>query len=488
MQSPYFDNEFTYNYFKMVYPEVDTIRFAIPGGSLFDVDRFVQREFSKRIANFQKMLDENGRPILDENGRDVIFPTWTKERLDGKNSWYGKMQVYQGKIGSDFDKNAPVALIIEYSVAKWRNVTNGVNRGVRADFNDCFDPIFEILIEKNALKYTPFRTAKSFKKWIELNIVVRRLDLSYNFMVNNVTATMRRLATCRLNNMEAKKPGKGELDVNSVENEFKKLKKAKDVSAEQFESQLQELRGKLADAAGKFETVSFGGGRGSNYKAMFYDKEAEQKKYYSNFANACVDPYSKQSDLANRKDFYKKYKRFFEKIVRFEIQYSSKFFIEKVGKDYKHEKGRKMFENLVYICENHWARILKKFDEQMGVNVNEHLDRYEQLENVMNRIDTMAEIGTISRTVAANMKDFITHCWKFPGGWKGYCKHIGQQNFSSKYVQLKKLCDYDIKRESLRELPLMRNMSILGLTDANYWRNRAEADIYFDYGNYVKFA
>lgn len=488
MKSPYFDNEFCLNYFKLVYPEVDTIRFAIPGGAMFDVDKFVQCEFSKRIANFQKMLDDNGNPVLDENGREIVFPTWTKERLDGKNSWYGKMQVYQGKIGSDFDKNAPVALIVEYSVAKWHNVTNGVNRGIRAEFDDCFDPVFDILTQKNAIKYTPFRTANSFKKWIELNIVVRRLDLSYNFKVKNVNAVMRRLATCRLNNMEAKKPGKSDFDLKEVEKEFKKLKKQKDLSAAQFDEQLNELRGKLADAAGKFETVSFGGGRGSNYKAMFYDKEAEQKKYYSNFANACVDPYTKHSDLAYRKDFYRKNKHFFEKIVRFEIQYSSKFFIENMGKSYKNEKGRKMFENLVYICENHWARILKKFDEQMGINVNEHLDRYEQLENVMNRLDTMAEIGTISHTVANNLKGFISACWKFPSGWKGYCKHIGQQNFSVKYVQLKKLTDYDIKRESVREMPIMRNMSILGLTDANYWRNRAENDIFFDYGNYVKFA
>ena len=487
---PYEDREFlgSFNYFKVPYPEVDTIRVAIPGGTMFDVDRFVTTEFSKRIANFQKMVDENGREVLDEKGRPVIFPTWTKERLDGRNSWFGKMQVFQGKIGSDFDKNAPIALVIEYSVAKWHNVTNGVNREVRASFDDCFTPIYDILSQKNAIKYTPFRTEKSFFTWIKQNFVLRRLDLSYNFKVYNVSDVMRRLATCRLNNMDPEsKPGP--IDLDNVESVFKALKKQKyKIEIDDFQNKIDELKGKLAESAGKFETVSFGGGRGSMFKAMFYDKSAEQKKYFSNFANACVDPYTKHSDLVSRKEFYKKNKHFFEKIVRFEVQYSSKFFIEKVGNDYKRVKGQKMFENLIFICENHWAQTLKKFDEQMGINVNEHLDRYENLERVMNQLNTMAEVGTISQTVANNLCGFIAQCWKFPGGWKGVRNHIGQQNFSAKYTKLKKLTKFDVKRECLRDLPIMRSMETLGLTTANFWRTKAENRIFFDYGNYVKFA
>lgn len=491
MESPYFDPLFAENmhYFKLPFPEVDTIRFAIPAGAMFNVDKFVTKEFSKRIANFQKMVDENGKPVLDENGKEIVFPTWTKERLDGRNSWFGKMQVFEGKLGSDFDANAPVALVVEFSVAKWHNVTNGVNRGVRANFDDCFDPIFEILVEKNALNYTPFRKPETFKKWIKNNIVVRRLDLSYNFKVKDVSLVMRKLATCRLNNMDAKKERPKNLDLDAVEDVLKAMKKHKyKMAIEDFEDKLQELKGQMADAAGKFETVSFGGGRGSMYKAMFYDKDAEQKKYYSNFANACVDPYTKHSDLAQRKEFYKNNKHFFEKIVRFEVQYSSKFFIDKMGSSYKREKGLNMFDKLVCICENHWAQTLKKFDEQLGVNVNDHLDRYENLEKVFNHLDTLAECGNISRTVANNLKGFIQDCWKFPGGWKGVRSHIGQQNFSAKYLKLKKLTKFDVKRECLRDLPIMRSMETMGLYSGNYWLNRAEKDIYFDYGNYVKFA
>lgn len=455
---------------------------------MFNVDRFVCEEFSKRIANFQKMVDDDGREVLDENGKPIIFPTWTKERLDGRNSWFGKMQVFQGKIGSDFDKNAPMALVIEFSVAKWHNVTNGVNRGVRASFDDCFEPIFDILLSKNALKYTPFKKPETFKNWITQNIVLRRIDLSYNFKVKNVSTVMRKLATCRLNNMDATTRNAA-VDLDNVEDILKAIKKQKyKMALDDFESKLEDLKGKMADAAAKFETVSFGGGRGSMYKAMFYDKNAEQKKYYSNFANACVDPYTKHNDLAERKEFYKKNKHFFEKIVRFEVQYSSKFFIEKVGNAYKREKGQKMFENLVYICENHWAQTLKKFDEQMGVNVNDHLDRYENLEKVMNHLDTLAEVGTISRTVSNNLKGFIQDCWKFPGGWKGVRNHIGKASFSLKYKKLKELTKFDIKRECLRDLPIMRSMETMGLHSENYWLTRAENDIYFDYGNYVRFA
>ena len=74
MKSPYYDPEFAPNmhFFKVPFPEVDTVRFAIPAGSLFNVDKFIQKEFSKKIANFQKMVDDEGRPYLDEKGNEII--------------------------------------------------------------------------------------------------------------------------------------------------------------------------------------------------------------------------------------------------------------------------------------------------------------------------------------------------------------------------------------------------------------------------------
>lgn len=490
MNSPYFDPLFAENmhYFKLPFPEVDTIRIAIPAGPSLDVESFISKEFSKSIASFQKMIDDNGNVIIDTYGNEVIFPTWTKERLDGRNSWFGKMQIYKGKIGSDFDKNAPVALIVEYSVAKWHNVTNGVNRGVRGSYEDCIEPILSMLERCNVMKYTSWHRFDLFANWVKENFVLRRLDLSYNFKVNDVSIVMRKLATCRLNNMDATNKT-AEIDLDKVEDTFKALKKHRyKMDIEDFESRLQSLKDEIADTAGKFETVSFGGGRGSMYKAMFYDKKAEQKKYFSNFANTCIDPYSKVTDLAARKEFYKKNARFFEKIVRFEVQYNSKFFIEKVGTDYKRVNGKKMFDNIIYICENHWAQTLKKFDEQLGVNVEDHLDRYENVEKVFNHLDTLAEVGNISRTIANNLKGFVQDCWKFDKGWRGVWAHIGKANFSRKYNLLKKLTGYDVKRECLRDLPIMRNMAIRGLCSENYWLNKAEKNISFDYGNYVKFA
>lgn len=490
MNCPYFDPLFAENlhFFKLPFPEVDTIRVAIPAGPSLDVEKFISKEFSKSIASFQKMIDDNGNTVLDTFGNEVIFPTWTKERLDGRNSWYGKMQIYKGKIGSDFDKSAPIALIVEYSVAKWHNVSNGVNRGVRPSYDDCINPILDMLNRCNVMKYTVWTRFDLFCNWVKENFVLRRLDLSYNFKVANVPLVMRKLATCRLNNVDADaKPA--ELNLDKVEDTFKALKKHRfKMEIDDFERRLSDLKDEMADTAGKFETVSFGGGRGSMYKAMFYDKQAEQKKYYSNIANAAINPYNKITDLASRKEFYKKNEHFFKKIVRFEVQYNSKFFIEKVGDSYKKRNGVKMFENLIYICENHWAQTLKKFDEQLGVNVNDHLDRYENLERIFNHLDTLAEVGTISRTVANNLCGFIRDCWKFDGGWKGVRAHIGQQNFSAKYLKLKKLTGFDVKRECLRDLPIMRSMLTNGLCSANYWRNRAEKQIFFDYGNYVKFA
>ena len=503
---PYHDKEFiaNLNYFKLVWPEVDTIRFAIPSGHAFDVPRFVQNEFKSQISTIQRRFDENGNPAFDVFGRPDFVTMWAKCRIDEMNkSSYGKMQIFQGKLGSDFDKNAPIALIIEFSVAKWHNNTNGVNRGVKASFEDCIRPIFEALDRLNAVRYTWFHHVdvstgetvfdkQYFEDWIRQNIVLRRLDLSYNFKVENVDIVMHRLATCRLNNVDANAK-QSDFDLDNVKDVFKELKKhQKKLEIDDFEQKLDGLKNQLAEAATKFETVSFGGGRGSEFKAMFYDKAKEQKKYFSNYANAVVknplDPFSKMNDLKARKEFYKKNAHFFEKTVRFEVQYNSKFFIEKVKERYKRERGQKMIENLIYICENHWAQTLKKFDEQLGINVNEHLDRYENIEKVFNHLDTLAECNYISRTVANNLKGFIQDCWKFDGGWMGVRAHIGQQNFSAKYLKLKKLTGFDVKRECLRDMPIMRSMLTNGLYSANYWRNRAEKQIFFDYGNYVKFA
>ena len=114
---PYHDKEFiaNLNYFKLVWPEVDTIRFAIPSGHAFDVPRFVQNEFKSQISTIQRRFDENGNPAFDVFGRPDFVTMWAKCRIDEMNkSSYGKMQIFQGKLGSDFDKNAPIALIIAH--------------------------------------------------------------------------------------------------------------------------------------------------------------------------------------------------------------------------------------------------------------------------------------------------------------------------------------------------------------------------------------
>ena len=54
---------------------------------------------------------------------------------------------------------------------------------------------------------------------------------------------------------------------------------------------------------------------------MFYDKFKEQKRLYS-----MRDMSNTQEEFENRKKFFKDHLELYKNVVRFEIQYNSKFF------------------------------------------------------------------------------------------------------------------------------------------------------------------
>ena len=110
------------------------------------------------------------------------------------------------------------------------------------------------------------------------------------------------------------------------------------------------------------ETINFGGTRGSLYKAMFYDKEEEQKRYFSLIG---VD--NTLDTQENKRIFYSKYKDLFKNVLRFEVQYHSKFFVCHFGKDYKDKKDMNMFNKIIDLCQINYGDILRKFDEQLGM-------------------------------------------------------------------------------------------------------------------------
>lgn len=365
------------------------------------------------VCNFQRDIDLQGCPVSDENGDPVFLSQWEKKRADYMPSWWSKLMVTVEYLSSGKGaKQGKQVLSVEYSVAKWYNVTNGVNRGVVPSFNDCFKPVWDCLEKMNILDYTHYCKNDFIYQVLLNHIILRRLDLSYCFKTSDVKKTLTELATCRLNNQDGRV----------------------------FQPNLE------------VDTVTWGrskSSRGSVYKIMWYNKEAEQKAYFNRSGVDC----SKEIQ-SNKRIFYKKHFDKFSNVARFEIQYSSKFFLSHFKSQYKDKKDLEMFDNILKLCTWNWQEHLKKFDEQLNmVNVRPECE-YQSYQQILDKLDSLRIAGGISRTKCANLSQFVTDCFK--RGWVGVWSEMGKTNFGFKYREIKKLTKFDLKRVCLSELPIMR--------------------------------
>ena len=155
-------------------------------------------------------------------------------------------------------------------------------------------PCFEALKAFEFLRIFKIARKKQTERLEQFEI--RRLDLSFNFYVNDVRLAMSHLSSCILPKRQ------GKTDPANIKEEI-----------EDFDN---------PRTKGDFETVTFGGGKGSSYKIMFYDKAQEQKNLFKTF----------ERDLSyicrkERKQWYNENKWKFENIVRFEIQFHHRFFV-----------------------------------------------------------------------------------------------------------------------------------------------------------------
>lgn len=194
-----------------------------------------------------------------------------------KCSYWCKMQIMQG------DLRGTACIVVEFSVAKWFNKTNGINSGYPLDYLRILSPALLMLKDLNLLKYSVFDNWGALCGFLLDNVILRRLDLSYNFKTSDVQTAMRMLATCRLNNHDSD-DFQGKLDL-------------KELADEKGNINIKNI-GSFAETIGNSETISFGGGRGTRYKAMFYDKFKEQKRLYS-----MRDMSNTQEEFENRKSF-----------------------------------------------------------------------------------------------------------------------------------------------------------------------------------------
>lgn len=423
------------NHFEKVTPEIDTIRIFWFCEKVIDITAFMGFNSSDVILSVQRL---NLPEFSIDSYQPLDFTTkWEKQRLDMRKSWWGKMQIGQGaiKFGKGQDTHEK-GLFFEYSVAKWYNVSNGLNSGCSYLHCDFLKPIFESLKKLGIKNY--------FLKEIDLethfltHFQVRRLDLSYNFKTFEpceISDIIKILSTCRINNHQT------------------------------------EL---FPDVNGKYNGVSWGGGRGSSYKVMFYDKYLEQKNYFN----------TKSFD--NTLEIFKAKKEFFNLIendlkntLRYEIQFKSKFFLDNFKENFKYRRTEEMANEILTFCAEKWQQKLQIIDEQLGaLNTLENCGENATIV-AQNILEEYRKNGGLSNTVVNNLLFFMQQCREI--GWKNVRALYSNQSFSKKYCDLKKITGFDVKRECVDELPIIYNIE----TIQNYL-DKLKSNLYFVRGAYVK--
>lgn len=430
-------------------PEVDTIRlFLKVDEKKCNLTAFFLNEFSREICTIEPIKDENGKFIYVD-GKKLVKPVWDKKRLDHRFSSYSKMQIFEDVVfwGKHKQYYYPV-ICVEFSVPKYYAFTNGVNRGVCAELGGVHDfmcPVFEALKSLNFYYYWD-ASEDEINAYLLDNFQIRRLDLSFNFVVPDVKLALIHLSSCRL------PKSVGEVKARSKE-------------------EVIEDGGDNPQREGDFTSVTFGGHRGSAYKCIFYDKATEQKKLFQT--------YEQDLSYENRKEkklWYNENKYKFENVVRFETQFHFRFFTYHIP-DCKFKKGVKMAEKIINLCSGYWTMLLKRFDEQLNT-INHHSEEeYSATESCLDRLEELQLLGDLSRTQFSTLCTFVQQCHKF--GFDKVQKRMSKSLFSQYYNKVKKLTGFDIKVMCLKELPIMRIMH-----KSPSWLERGFESLYFDIPDY----
>lgn len=390
-------------------PELDTVRIYYACSNFIDLDAMLFDSANKCVRTFVRDLEGNLRS------------NWERRNVDMRCSWYGKMQVtrevrHYGKNG----KNGTPVLCFEYSVAKWYDFTSGINNGREPSADLLLYPCVQAMYSMNVWYYS----GKNFKEIVEdfyKNAEIRRFDLSINFQVPigyTPTEYINILSRCMLNRSNATIEGDG--------------------------------------------SISFGTAK-SPYRAIFYDKEKEQKHYYLTKDKSPLMYYNDERGViqnfdidAEKKKFYALNKDLFKNKLRFEVQFRTKFMQE----NNLETMGMDNIDNVLRVGALYWREALDQFDEQLGRSNFDTQKNNDVLSNVLQDLDERKERGLCSRTVHANKSVFILDC--FRKGWKVVAKEMGSNLFSQNRKWVKENLNYDVK--VLNVLPIMRIMPTILLS------------------------
>lgn len=394
-----------------VSPELDTVRVYFACSNFVNLNEFIPFNAKKSIKTV----------VRDTEGHVAYRKEFHKPEM--RCSWYGKMQVSQevrhwGKNG----KQGTQVLCFEYSVAKWYNYTSGINCGMAPTAELLLMPCVQAM---KAMRIELFSSA-SFD-WIVREFVttaeIRRFDLSINFQVPEgytPSEYVNILEHCMLNRSYAVREGDG--------------------------------------------SISFGTAK-SPYRAIFYDKEKEQKHYYNQKDADSLMYFEDENGTvqhidvnAKKKEFYDLNKDLFHNKLRFEIQFRTKFMQERNLET----MGMENIDNVLKIGAIYWREALDQFDEQLG---RKNFDTQEAncvLADVLESLDRLRDEGKVSRTVYANKQIFILDCFRKDGGWKQVRDEMGSNLFSQNRKWVKENLNYDVK--VLNTVPIMRIMPTILLS------------------------
>lgn len=391
-------------------PEIDTVRIYFDCRSFIDLDQFIPYSSTKNI-----------RTCIRDTLGNIAYET-ERFKNEMRCSWYGKMQVSQEtkKYGKNGKYGIPV-LCFEYSVAKWYNMTSGVNSGVEPTARLVLIPCIQAM---KAMRIEAFSTV-NFRRIVEEFVQraeIRRLDLSINFQVPpsyTPDEYIDVLERCRLNRQDAKREGDG--------------------------------------------SISFGTAK-SPYRVIFYNKEKEQKNFY---LTRDADPhlmYLDENGLEHHIDynllkqtFYKNNFDLFQNKLRFEVQFRTKFLQE----NNLETCGMENIDNVIKLGALYWRDVLDQFDEQLNrANFQYQDDEKTAISRVLDQLETMEVNEIISRTVCANKVKFITDCYR--QGWKVVAKKMGTNLFSQNRKWCNVNLNYDVKVLP-EQLPIMRIMPTIML-------------------------
>lgn len=416
-------------------PELDTVRVYFDCGDIIDIDTFIPLTSKKTVY------------LCDRGVDGQINKEKTFFRTEFTCSWYGKMQITREE--RKYGKNgmySRTVLSFEYSVAKWYNITNGINSGIEADAEYLLYPCVQAMCayDLDVFAWDERTTMDMIVEKFMRCAEIRRFDLSMNFRAPSGLYKPREyvnlMSRCRVNRQNSK--------IEDNENAV-------------------------------CGSVSWGTEK-SPYRVIVYDKEAEQKRYFAmkdgrkpliwfedekgnkfktqnsdGTLKECVYDFDKM-----RKDFYNSNRDKFDGVFRYEVQFKTKFMQE----NHLMTTGKDNINNVLRMGEVYWRDILNRFDEQIGRTNFDATKEREGLAKALDKLSQLKDSGQISRTVYSNMFTFVTEC--LYRKWDVVRDELGKATFSQKYIACKKLLNYDVKIECPKTedgLPIMRIMPTLFL-------------------------